>query len=99
MKEINICTLCEREVPEITDHHTTPRCRGGRQTVEICKDCHKQIHALFDNKRLAEDLNTIEAIRNDRQFLKYLKWIRKRPFGAVHKAKRSRETKRRGRKG
>jgi len=99
MKEEYICALCERIVPEITDHHVVPRSLGGHKLIKVCKDCHRQLHALFDNKILAEVLNTVEAIKNNKQFYKYLKWVRKKPFGVIHKARRSRDTKKRGRRG
>jgi len=99
MEENHICKLCERNVPVTTDHHIIPRSRGGKELIEICKDCHKQLHALFDNKTLEEKLNTIELILANEQFYKYLKWVRTKPYGVVHKAKRSKETRKRGRKG
>jgi 5-methylcytosine-specific restriction protein A len=94
-----ICLLCGRKVPEITDHHVVPRSYGGSTLIQICRDCHRQLHVLYDNKTLATRLNTVEAILADEQFGKYLKWVEKRPFGAVHKARRSKDTRRRGRKG
>jgi hypothetical protein len=93
------CPLCEREVSVLTDHHIIPKSRGGTELVAVCVDCHRQIHALFDNKTLETEFNTVESLLANEQFCKYLKWVRKRPSGVVHKAKRSRETKRRGRRG
>jgi 5-methylcytosine-specific restriction endonuclease McrA len=98
-EELKKCLLCERDVPSLTDHHIVPKSRGGKALIAICKDCHRQLHALFDNKTLEEELNTEEAIKLNKQFRNYLKWIRRRPFGVVHKARRSRDTKKRGRRG
>ena len=94
-----ICVLCEREVPELTDHHVVPKSRGGKELVSICKDCHRQLHALYDNKMLEEVLNTVEAILAEEKFKKYAKWVKRRPFGAVHKAKRANDSRERGRRG
>jgi len=99
IKEMNECLLCRREVPELTGHHIVPKSRGGRELIAICKDCHKQLHAMFDNKALEEELNTEESILLNEKFVNYLKWIRRRPFGAAHKARRSKSTKKRGRRG
>lgn len=99
MSEGLLCPLCEREVSVLTDHHIVPKSRGGVELVAICVDCHKQVHALFDNKTLETQLNTVESLLANEQFLKYLKWVRKRPDGVIHKAKRSRGTKMRGRRG
>ena len=98
-KTLEICILCQREVPFLTDHHIIPKSRGGKDLVAICRDCHRQLHALFENKTLETELNTVEAIVSNEGFAKYLKWVDKRPFGAVHKAKRARDSKRRGRRG
>jgi len=88
------CALCERDVPFLTDHHVIPKSRGGKELIAICRDCHRQLHALFDNKTLERQFNNIKAIMEDDNFCKYLKWVRKRPFGVVHKAKRARARER-----
>jgi 5-methylcytosine-specific restriction endonuclease McrA len=93
------CLLCNREVPSLTDHHIIPKSCGGKALMSICKDCHRQLHGLFDNKTLEEELNTEEAIKSNEQFKNYLKWIYGRPFGAAHKVRRSRGTKKRSRRG
>ena len=99
MNEEVSCPLCNRKIEILTDHHVVPKSRGGSELVSICKDCHKQVHALFDNKTLEESLNTVEALLANEQFSKYIKWVIKRPSGIIHKAKRSKETKKRGRRG
>jgi 5-methylcytosine-specific restriction protein A len=98
-ENIEICILCKREVPFLTGHHIVPKSRGGKELVAICGDCHRQLHALFDNKTLALKVNIVEIIMTDEKFSKYLKWIRKRPFGAVRKTKRNKDSKERGRRG
>jgi 5-methylcytosine-specific restriction protein A len=84
---------------EMSDHHLVPRSRGGRDTETICTDCHRQIHALWDNKVLEHELNTVEDILSQQAFQRFLRWIKKQPPGRRWKAKRSRETKKRGRRG
>ena len=77
------CELCEREMESLTVHHLIPRQNTKRKkvdpgpTVNICSACHKQIHALFDNKYLARELNTLEKLRNEHQMQKFLSWIKK----------------------
>lgn len=93
------CLLCERPTNKLTDHHVVPRSRGGTETIAICVDCHRQIHVLYDNKMLEEDYNTAELLLASEGFSKYLMWAKNRPVGSAHKAKRSRDTKRRGRRG
>jgi 5-methylcytosine-specific restriction protein A len=94
-----ICPLCKRDVDKYSDHHLIPKSRGGKELIRICIDCHRQLHALYDNKTLETDLNTTESIIDNEQFSKYIKWVKRKKCGVVHKAKRSRKTKRRGRRG
>jgi hypothetical protein len=77
------CELCQREMDNLTAHHLVPRQNTKRkkqdpgETVNICSACHRQIHALFDNKFLAQELNTLEKLRNEPQMQKFLLWVGK----------------------
>jgi hypothetical protein len=46
-------------------------------TVNICSACHRQIHGLFDNKRLAQELNSLDKLRSEPQMEKFLSWVKK----------------------
>lgn len=96
------CPLCVREVVNsnfLSDHHLVPRSRGGHNTETICTDCHRQIHAMYSNKQLEEELNSVEALLSDPMFVKFAKWIFRKPFGSVAKARRARKSRKRGRSG
>jgi hypothetical protein len=101
--EILSCPLCRRLVEDpcfLSDHHLVPRSRGGRATqIPICLDCHLQIHAMYANKQLEEELNSVETLLADPMFVKFLAWIAKRPFGATAKVCRTRDSRKRGRSG
>lgn len=77
------CELCEREMERLTAHHLIPRQSTKRQkvetspTIDICSACHRQIHALFDNKYLAKELNTLEKLRKAPEMQKFLAWVKK----------------------
>lgn len=73
------CALCEREVQHTSRHHLVPREEGGRHspTADLCQPCHSSIHLLLDNKELARDYNSIEALRGAEKLQKYLHWIRR----------------------
>ncbi|OCA84319.1 hypothetical protein A8F94_16545 [Bacillus sp. FJAT-27225] len=88
---IRQCELCLREDVETTTHHLTPREMGGTflPTANLCKPCHKQIHALYSNEELAFRLNTIERLKDDPQIGKFLKWIRKQPSGKLPRVSKS----------
>jgi hypothetical protein len=92
--QIMQCELCDREVERLSVHHLVPKQYSKRKnteigpTAEICSACHRQIHALFDNKRLGEELNSIEKLRNEPQMQKFLAWVRKQNPGkkvSVHR--------------
>ncbi len=71
--------LCERPTPagHLTKHHLTPRSRGGTETVLLCRTCHGQIHAVFDNKELADRFDTLAKLRAAPELAGFLEWIRK----------------------
>ena len=75
------CGLCERDVDALTVHHLVPRSRLKKgdavPTVSICSACHRQIHALFDNRELADEYNTVERLRDEPRMQRFLRWIRK----------------------
>ena len=75
----NRCALCEREVQQLSRHHLIPREEGGRHgpTADLCQPCHSSIHLLLDNKELARQYHSIEALRSAEKLQKYLHWIRR----------------------
>lgn len=67
---------------KLTVHHLIPRQKTKRKkvagaTINICSGCHKQIHTLFDNTRLAIELNSIERLKNEPQMHKFISWVKK----------------------
>lgn len=81
-----VCRLCEREVTRTTVHHLVPKQTGRRRgckvaelpTADLCPDCHRQLHRLYDNRELAERLASVEALRADERVAAFLAWLRKR---------------------
>ena len=74
------CPLCERETTgRLSRHHLVPRSKGGKKTVPICHHCHRTIHAFYDNRRLRDELNTVESLQAEPTFAAHLEWLRKRP--------------------
>jgi 5-methylcytosine-specific restriction enzyme A len=88
---IGQCELCLRKDVETTVHHLTPREMGGTfmPTADLCKACHKQIHALYSNEELAARLSTIERLKDDPEIAKFLKWIKKQPSSRLPKVSKS----------
>lgn len=61
----------------ITLHHLTPKSRGGRaeHRVPLCRPCHKQVHATFDNRTLERSLADVPALRAHPLLRPFLGWI------------------------
>jgi len=86
-----ICELCGREVDKRTKHHLIPKTRHknkknkklfDRQEVRtrvawLCRPCQNQIHALFTEKQLERELNTLEALKAHPEVWKFVEWLRK----------------------
>ncbi len=74
------CPLCKRNMLlcNLTKHHLVPKSRGGKTTEKICRTCHRQLHALFTNKELARELNSVEALKENKDVQKYLSWVKNR---------------------
>lgn len=101
------CELCEREVPRRTKHHLIPRTRHrnkrnkkrfARDDVRsriamLCPACHRQLHALFSEKVLERELNTLALLRAHPDVATFVAWLRKQPTDrkvGVRRSKRRR---------
>ena len=86
------CALCERAVERFTVHHLIPRARGGSHgpTARFCPTCHRQVHAMFSETTLAEELYSVELLRANDRVAAFLQWMRKQR-GAAFKVRRARE--------
>jgi 5-methylcytosine-specific restriction protein A len=70
------CELCGRET-ETTTHHLVPKNRKESPTAQLCKPCHKQVHATFTHHELKQEYNTIEALREADRLQSFIQWIEK----------------------
>ena len=79
------CPLCERvgDFLKPSKHHLVPKSRDGEVTVEICADCHRQIHALFTLVELERVYSTIDALKTSEPMQKWIKWAAKQGGGRV----------------
>ncbi len=91
------CELCDRIVPELTEHHLIPKEKGGKHldTAMLCTMCHKQIHALYTNRELAARLFSITRLRDDENIKKYLNFIVKIPGDTVIPIKKCKNKRKR----
>ncbi len=79
------CPLCERvgDFLKPSKHHLVPKSRDGEVTVEICSDCHRQIHALFTLVELEREFSTVEALKASAAMQKWTAWAAKQAGGRV----------------
>lgn len=91
------CALCGRVVPLLSRHHLVPRSyhhnrRIRRQydlsslqagVVLLCPACHKQLHALLNEKQLAFEYNNLQALREYKPMQDFLHWIASKPADFV----------------
>jgi len=79
---IGKCELCGREGIKLTNHHLVPKQKKGRNEqdnyAKVCIPCSKQIHALFTNKELKREYNTIEKLKSSAKIKKWVGWVRKK---------------------
>jgi hypothetical protein len=90
------CPLCQRDCPRdmMTRHHLQTR-KVDRFDIElVCSDCHKHIHAFFENRQVARELNSIDALLGNEEFCKALSFIRKQPPGSRTRVKTARRKRR-----
>jgi len=78
------------------EHHLVTRKVDKKNTVLLCRECHRQIHVLWadsDLRNRALGLDTIEGLREQPELQKALRFIRKVPPGStttVRESKRKR---------
>ncbi|MFC2949815.1 HNH endonuclease [Virgibacillus sediminis] len=94
---MGFCELCGRRNVETTVHHLVPKQMGGTfgPTADLCRPCHRQIHALYSNQEIHSRLSTLKKLREDEQLSRFISWIRKQPPHKSIKIKKSNERKRR----
>lgn len=88
-----LCPLCLRPAlpgPSTDRHHLVPRSEGGRQTVLMHRICHRQLHALFDERTLARELAEPAQLRTRPELQPFLRFIARKPpeFGAPTRRRR-----------
>ncbi|WP_250455066.1 HNH endonuclease [Caballeronia sp. ATUFL_M2_KS44] len=86
-----VCALCGRPVPpsERDLHHLVPKSQGGRETAVFHRICHRQLHALFSEKQLAQQFSTVEALLADDQVRGFVQWVKTKPNEFYQRTRRS----------
>ena len=97
LPESESCPICRHEYAraELTKHHLVPKSRRGNETVLICRNCHRQIHALYTEKELEREFGILETLLASEKLRPWIAWVRKRkPSGRL----RTKTSNRKGRR-
>lgn len=89
------CPLCERKIIEGAEssHHLIPKCFKGKETIDLHKICHNQIHAIFSERELLNYYHTIDRLKEHTKIQKFIKWVKKKPLDFYVKTKMSNRIK------
>jgi 5-methylcytosine-specific restriction endonuclease McrA len=80
-KALEPCGLCGRPFGQkIEMHHLIPKSQGGKTTIALHPICHRTLHALFNEKELARNLSTLEALRAQEDVQRFINWISRKPL-------------------
>ena len=85
------CELCGREIlpKDVSTHHLVPKSRGGvgGPTTSLHGVCHRQIHALFEEKDLDTLYNNVKSLKEHRDVKRFIKWVSKKNIGFTAKTR------------
>ena len=86
------CSCCQRESDYLTKHHLIPRTRHRNKivrkkftrdqlntTINLCRPCHNQIHAIFTEKELERNYNSLETLTTHAEIIAFVEWIKDKP--------------------
>lgn len=93
-----LCPLCERDVPQLDDHHLKTRRKDKSDIAGVCQPCHSQIHALFSNQDLRNEalgLDTLEGLKENERMARAIRWIARQPSGTKVTTRQSKQARRR----
>ena len=88
---ILLCPICDRAIPssQKDTHHLIPKSKGGKATEYLHRICHKQIHALFTETELANQLNHAAILRGHPDMQKFIQWVKTKPDSFYEKTRKS----------
>jgi 5-methylcytosine-specific restriction endonuclease McrA len=89
------CPLCDRDVPlaQVDAHHLVPKSRGGVQTVNLHRICHRQIHALLTEVELERHYSSIERLKAHPEIVRFVEWVKHKPDDFCERTRKSKRLK------
>jgi len=94
-KPPEVCPLCLRVIPksQMQAHHWIPKSKGGSETANLHAICHRQVHALFTERELAQEFHSPQRLLADERFAKFIAWVQTKPIEFKHSARKSNRLK------
>lgn len=99
------CSICLRD-KSLTKHHLIPKSRhknkktlkrhdreDSHKTIDICRECHNQLHACLSEKEMDEDYFTFDKVLQHTEIAKFTEWVRKRQPAGKISVKRNKKRK------
>jgi 5-methylcytosine-specific restriction protein A len=76
-----ICPICGRNTTSIEFHHYFPVStrRKSEEGVSLCPQCHRQIHLLFSNTELRNELNSLTKFLSNAIIIAWINWVKDKP--------------------
>jgi hypothetical protein len=86
-----VCPICERDIPtaQRDAHHLVPKSKGGKDTQFLHRICHRQIHALFTEKELANEYNNVAQLLTHPEMITFVTWIKTKPNYLIERSHKS----------
>jgi hypothetical protein len=84
-----VCSLCKRESDNeafFEFHHFEPIAsrRKTNDGIWVCSQCGDQIHLLFNNTELRNQLNSLNLLLNHEKVQKYINWVKRKPLTSLY---------------
>lgn len=91
------CPLCGRPIPagQRDAHHLVPKSKGGRDTVDLHRICHRQIHAVLTETELARGYHSVEQLLGHPALQSFVAWVRTKPDDFFVRTRKSDRVRRR----
>lgn len=91
------CPLCGRPIPpgQRDAHHLVPKSKGGRDTIDLHRICHRQIHAVLTETELARHYASVPQLLEHPALRSFVEWVRSKPDDFFVRTRKSDRVRRR----
>lgn len=84
-----VCPICKRESDDesfFEFHHFEPIAsrRKTNDGIKCCSQCADQVHLLFNNTELRNQLNSLNLLLANEKLQKYINWVKTKPLTSLY---------------